>query len=450
MKRIMPIFKVNARFENDELRFSPTVAEVKQMLTQRFADGIKMIYDRPLLADEEEFKIYMSTLESSDDNQEGKFNPLKSIADTSEFLQKKGEIDDVLEVAFSQLGKYEIELQPFIKIYRDHCQRDFSKLEGQTEGVYSRWVEEFEADKTNITDNLLEDKILGIISVDAYDMKQSILKKPKDSREMMEKIIPDHSDIIISNLKTKMGIIENGIVPTAGEDVDEYVKNKKFLEEHRRASDEYEEEILKAKALHGILSANQMRISQKRKKELDTLDSKWKYVKDKLKQTYEKYEAAEGQQKAKLQKKVPEIREKMQAMLDELNNEKYYSKTDNPTIIVEDLLSKKETINHYEIICNKIEENETYLQLPKEDFHDPGGISEKLGEKHLHLFKFWKDQQIWHDKKAGWEQKQIHEVNIEEMNKMICEMKDNAAAAAEKIKQMSEKEFTIAEVKKIK
>eukprot|EP00829_Urostomides_striatus_P002693 TRINITY_DN12953_c0_g1_i1.p4 TRINITY_DN12953_c0_g1~~TRINITY_DN12953_c0_g1_i1.p4 ORF type:complete len:109 (+),score=56.12 TRINITY_DN12953_c0_g1_i1:39-329(+) len=71
---------------------------------------------------------YMSTLESSDDNQEGKFNPLKSIADTSEFLQKKGEIDDVLDVAFSQLGKYEIELQPFIKIYRDHCPRDFSCL----------------------------------------------------------------------------------------------------------------------------------------------------------------------------------------------------------------------------------------------------------------------------------------------------------------------------------
>ena len=136
----------------------------------------------------------------------------------------------------------------------------------------------------------------------------------------------------------------------------------------------------------------------------------------------------------------------MQAMLDELNNERYYKKSENPITIVEDLVNKKETINQYEAICLKIEENETYMQLPKEDFHDPGGISEKLGEKHLHLFKFWKDQQIWHDKRADWEKNQILEVNIEEMNKMICEMKDNAAAAAEKIKAMSEKEFTIAEV----
>ena len=187
IKQNMSLFRVSAIYESNTLKFSPTAAEVKEMLFQKLTDGTKMIYSRPMLADEEKFKIYMSTLDEGEDKDEGKINPLKTIEESEEVRKLKAKIEDVLDVAFSQLESYDKDLVPFIKVYNEHCALDFKKLEGQPDPVYRLWVEQFEKDKIYINEKLEGDKVLGVISVDAKPLKDTIAKKPKDSRDQMEK-----------------------------------------------------------------------------------------------------------------------------------------------------------------------------------------------------------------------------------------------------------------------
>ena len=423
------------------MKFTPTVLEVKNMLSQRLSDGIEMICARPMLADDPEFKSYMVTLEMSEEKDEGKFNPLKAISEMDELLQKKGEIASVLDSAFSQLEGYEKELVPYIKIYKNHSALDFSKLEGESDAVYRRWVYDFEKDRITITDSLAEEKVLGIISVDASNMKQTILKKPKESKEEMERLIPDHSDKIVDRLMDLMKEIEGRIVSTTiMDDVDEYVRYKKFLEEHRKNADDYEAELMKAKALHQILQESQMRISVKRKKDLDTLDGKWKTVKEKLKTAYENCEKVETSQKAKLLKKSPEIKEKIKKLLDELSADKFFTALESPSIIVDELLSMVVKIKQFEQVCNNIIENATYLNVQRDDFKE----IEILKEKQYHLLSFWKDQQIWSDKKQEWYQKPITGVDTENMRKILTEMSKTALQAENTLRKNFEIEFKLA------
>ncbi len=410
------------------------------MLSQRLSDGIRMICSRPMLADEEKFKIYMSTLEEGDEKEEGRINPLKMVEESEDIRMKKKEIEEVLDVAFRQLDVYKKDLVPFIAIFQKHCELKFDQLEGQPDTMYRIWVEQFEKDKIHVSDKLEETKVLGIITVDSSEMKNTIMKKPKDSRDNMEKIIPTHSSIIIRSLMEKMKIIEDGILSTKTWTIDEYVKYRKFLEEHRKNSDMYDEQLSKGKSLHAIMSEFQMRLSNKGKKELETLESKWKSVKAKLKESFEKCEAAEGAQKAALIAKGQEMNNTLKSLINELDADKFYKKTESPATIVEDLANIEVKIQNAEEACRKIEENELYLQTPKDDFED----KKRLKSKHEHLKKFWNDQAFWHEKKVEWCQTQIKAVDTEALSKRITEMREVAKNAELILRTELEKDFIIA------
>ena len=435
------MLKVAARFAGDELAFSPTVAEVKEMLSLRLSDGIRMICTRPMLADEAKFKDYMAALkDEGDKEEEGRINPLKMVEESEDIKTKKKDIEDVLDVAFRQLENYQKDLLPFIAVHKKHCELDFSRLEGQQDTMYRIWVEQFEKDRNLVSDKLEETKVLGIISVDASEMKRTIVKKPKDSRDNMEKIIPTHSSIIIRNLMEKMKIIEEGILSITTWNIDEYVKYRKFLEEHRRNSDTYDEQLSKAKCLHAIMSEFQMRLSNKGKKELETLESKWKNVKEKLKVSFEKCEAVENQQKAALTAKGQEMNNRLKTLIVELDADKFYKKTEAPVTIVEDLAGIETRIQNAEEECKKIQENQLYLQTPKDEFDEKA----RLKNKHEHLKKFWNDQAFWHEKKAEWCQAQIKMVETEVLSKKVFEMREVAKNAEQVLKVELERDFTLA------
>lgn len=436
-KRGNSIFRVSATFIKEQLGFSPSVSEIKQMLGQRLSDGIEMICARPTLADHVAFKQYMSTLATGDDEEQ--FNPVKEVSDLDELLQKKAEIASAVDSAFCQLEAYGKEIEPFIKIYHDHTAKDFSKLEKESDAVYRRWVDEFEKDRVTITEKLQEEKYLGILLVDAYNLKQIILKKPKESREQMEKLIPEHSDKIVNRLTDLMREIEGKLGTVLMDDVDEYVVYRKFLEEHRRNSDDYEAELLKAKALHGILHEYQMRITVKRKKDLDSLDVKWKTVKEKLRAAYENCEKYETTMKSKLMKKTPEIKEKIRKLLTELNSDRFYIYTDTPEIILEELKSMVKKIEIFEDSCNKIVENSNYMNISRDEFKE----IETLKEKHRHLFSFWKDQLLWSEKRPEWYKTPITSIDINGVRKIITEMTNTALNAENILRTNFEMEFKI-------
>lgn len=440
--RSVAIFKINAKFVNGSLCFTPSVDEVREMLYQRLSDGIRMIYSQENISDDESFKVYMSTLDDETEKEEGKVNPLKTIEETSELVLRKEQISNVLESAFAQLNDYSKEMQPFIKIYQEHCARDFSKLEGQQDQVYRMWVDQFEKDKAIITESLDDIKTLGIISVDANELKASILLKPKESRRKMEEIIPIHSEAIINYLLKKMKDIDEGILASSHADIDKYVSHKKFLEEHRKNTDEYDEQLLKARCLHGIMLDFQMQLSNKRRKELESLDNKWKNVKEKLKLSAEKWESLESTQKAILAKKVPEMREELNKLIVDLDSEKYYKKTETPQTIVENLVAIQGKISNCRSLCEKIEENEAYLQMTKDDFPE----QLVLNEKHTHLLKFWTDQQFWSEKKLEWFQTQIKVVETEVIKQKIIEMKNCAKEAEIVLSTKYERNLEIAKV----
>jgi hypothetical protein len=420
----LPIFKVSARFTSEEVSFSPTVAEVKMMLSQRLSDGIKMIYSRPLLSDDKDFKEYMSALDENDEKEEGRMNPLKSVEESEELVQRKEDIEGVLNGAFAQLEEYKKELQPFIKIYKDHCARDFTELEGKQDQEYRMWVDEFDLHGRTVKETLEDVKVLGIVSVETAELKNAILAKPRESREKMAQIIPQHCGLIVERLTQKMKEIDAGITTTTTWTIDEYVAYKRFLEEHRRNSDDYEEQLRKAKSLHEIMSTSGMHIG-KQKKELESLENRWKNVKERLKQSNDKCEAAESGQKANLVKSVPDMAKYLEDLWVMLDAEKFYKKTEAPATVVEDLQAIENKIKEAEARCQKINEHQSYLQIPKDEIGDIA----RLKEKHLHLLKFWKDQLHWSEKKADWFQKQIKQLDIEVMSATIHDMKETAKNA---------------------
>ena len=390
LKRVIPIFNIKARFKNGKLNFYPDVDEVKTVISKRLGDGIKMIYTRPMIADDPFFEVYMSTLENEEEKDEGRTNPLKTIEQTDEIMHRKQQISDVLEGAFDQLETFSKQIEPFIKIYSDHCSRDFDKLEGQEDTIYRTWVDEFEHDKVYIYENLEETIVMGIIKIDATELKKELLKKPEQSRNMMEKLIPIHSKVIVDRLMSIMKEIEDGIISGKMVEIDDYVEFKKFVEKHRSQSEEYEEQLKKAKSLHQIMLDNRMDLSNTYKKELSSLETKWKNVNEKLKQTYEKCESMEASQKSALLRKVPEMKEKLNSEIEELDKELFYQATTSPNTIVDKLLQIEENISTYSKLCEKIIDNETYLQIPKDDF-DELSI---LIDKHHQLLRFWREQKI--------------------------------------------------------
>jgi len=415
------------------------------MLTEKLSDGIKMICSRPMLADEEKFKVYMSTLEEGDEKEDGRINPLKTVEESEDIKLKKIEIEKVLDEAFMELEVYQKDLLPFIKIHQDHCALNFDKLEGQTEVAYRQLVEKIDLDKVNIAQKLEENRILGIISVDATEMKITIMNKPEESRKSMEVIIPTHCAKIVWTLMEQLKVIEKGLTPASSEpmnvwEINMYVNYKKFLEEHRRNSDNYDEMLIKAKSLHVIMGEFKMKLSNKSKKELETLESKWKNVKEKLKSAFEKAEAAESAQKAALAKKVPSMHERLNDILKLLNDEKFYKKTESPQTIVKDLMEIQKKITIAGEDCKKIEDNEIYLQVPKDDFSE----SELLDKKFNHLLVFWTDQSFWHEKKSDWYGTQIKKIDTKEVSEKISLMKTNAKAAETYLKEKFELDFAIA------
>ena len=437
-KRGNPIFRISATFNKEKLAFTPSVSEVRQMLSQRLSDGIDMICSRPALADNENFKTYMSSLLTT--NEDEQFNPAKEISDMDELLKKKAEIANAVELAFCQLDAYGKELDPFIKIYFEHSAKDFSKLEKESDAVYRRWVDEFEKDRVTITENLPEEKNLGILLVDASNLKLAILKKPKESREQMEKLMPEHSDKIVNRLMDLMREIESKLGTVLMDEVDEYVVYRKFLEEHRKNSDDYEAELTKAKALHIILHEYQMRITVKRKKDLDSLDVKWKTVKEKLRTAYENVEKYETVMKCKLMKKTPEIKEKIKKLLTELNSDRFFIITDAPEAILSELKSMVKQIELFEDGCNKIIENSNYMNITRDEFRE----IETLKEKHKHLLNFWKDQQQWSEKKPEWFKTPITSIDTSGVRKIITSMSNTALEAENILKTNFELEFKIA------
>eukprot|EP01022_Parablepharisma_sp_SALTPOND_P018182 TRINITY_DN2960_c0_g1_i1.p1 TRINITY_DN2960_c0_g1~~TRINITY_DN2960_c0_g1_i1.p1 ORF type:complete len:2343 (+),score=376.94 TRINITY_DN2960_c0_g1_i1:1637-8665(+) len=447
LKGVLPIFKVNAKYTDKTLKFSPTVAEVKQMLKQKLSDGIKMVCSRPMLADEDKFKIYMSTLEEGDEKEEGRINPLRTVEESDDLKAKEKEIEEVLDNAFKELEVYKKELLPYIETHEKHCALNFNELEGQPDPVYRRWVESIDVDKDYIIRKLEETKTLGIISVDSSDMKKQILCKPDESRKTMEQIIPKHSGNIVESLMGVIKAIEKDIVPNNSEpvanwNIDEYVSYRKFLEEHRRNSDSYEEQLDKAKSLHNIMSEFKMSLSSSNKKALETLVSKWKASKERLKNSYEKCEAAESAQKSALAKKVPETRELLKSLLAELDAEKFYKRTEAPAAIVEDLAKIEAKIQNAENLCKNIEENQVYLQVAKDEFEEKAS----LREKHMHLSKFWADQLYWHENKAQWYQTQIQDLTKNDFAKKILEMKEVAKEAEAVLRVNYELNLDIAKV----
>ena len=70
MQIAIPIFEIKAKYANKELLFKPTVTEIKEMLGRSLTDGIRMICSLPLMADEERFSVYMSTLDDTKDKSE--------------------------------------------------------------------------------------------------------------------------------------------------------------------------------------------------------------------------------------------------------------------------------------------------------------------------------------------------------------------------------------------
>ncbi len=309
LKRNVAIFKIQAVYNEDDLLFVPTLSEVKDGIILHLKEGIRMISKRPPLGDEDKFKPYMSTFEEKEDKEEStKANPLKSLEDEKEMQEK---IVSALDLSFTLLNEYRKELIPFIEIYRDHCKLDFAKLEGESDTRYRQWVEKFDRDKFKVKEGMEDTRLLRIIKVDASHLKELLLEKPTASRTKMAEIMPEHSQKIVVAMSGILADIAEKIVTNTNWEVDEYVTYKRFIDEQKKKTEEYEEAILKARSLQGIMNDSQMNIPAKNKKELDSLESKWKNVKDKLKSSSEAVDGKESLMKNILIKKGPEVNAKL-------------------------------------------------------------------------------------------------------------------------------------------
>lgn len=403
-----------------------------------------MICSRPALVDEDKFAAYFAALEDQGE-EELRISPLKVIEDSGEVKETKGLIENVLDEEFKALDGYKEELMPFVKVYEEHVAIDFDGLEGENDGVYRNLMHKIDRDQFFIGEKLEVTKVLGILSVDCAEVKKQIMKQPGDSRRMMEQTIPVHSAIIIKALMDNIKIIEDGINsakrdPVNSWEIDEYVAYKKFLEEHRRSTDYYEDLLIKAKSMHMIMTEFRLKISSKHRKELDVVSNRWKTVKDKFKVSYESCEAAETAQKTALLKKIPEIKEKLRELLTALDNEKYYKKSKTPRAILDELMVIEQRIGDVEGLCSRAEDNAAYFQMPKDDFDE----RKDLREKYLHLSKYWNDQVFWKDTKKQWYNTPISKVDTEAISKKINEMKATAKSAEVAIREIFELNFDIA------
>ena len=438
---------MSAKYSN-ELTFTPTVEEVKEALGKSLAEGIRMICSRPVLVDEDKFAIYFAALEDHEgqgENKEMKLNPLKVIEDSIEIKETKINIENVLDEGFKELNIYKKELMPFIEKYEEHCAIDFDGLEGENDGVYRNLMHKIDEDKYFIDEKLEVTKVSGILSIDCSEMKKRLVKKPDESRKMMEITIPKHSSIIINTLMDNIKVIEDGINsakrdPPNTWEIDEYVAYKKFVEGHKKNSEYQEDQLLKAKSMHLIMSDFKLRITSKHSKELDLLSNRWKILKDKFNNSYESCEAAEVAQKTALLKKVPEIREKLKSLLKELDNEKYYKKSKDPKAILDELLGIEKRIEEVEELCNRADDNAAYFQMPRDDFVE----KKDLKEKYLHLSNYWSDQVFWRETKDKWHNTPISKLNTEDISKRINEMKITVKDAEVVMRETFEMNFDIA------
>ncbi len=425
MKRNSAIFKVSAKLVSDEIVFSPNALEIKKKLKENLAQGKLIICSRPAISDHEAFKLYMSTIKEAEEKEALKVDPLKAVDENEELILQWNEVDKVLDQAFSVLDDYKKELLPYLQIYQDHCKRDFSILEGKPDTMYRNWVEDFEKDRRTVTENLEESRTLGVISIDVSELKKFIIGKTKQSREKMEEIMPMHSDNIVQAMSKKLKEIEDGISPNTTWEINEYVQYKQFLDEHRRKSDDYDEEIRKARVIHGIMSDFGMKINSKDRKKLDNVESKWKNVKERLKTSNEKCEAAEGGMKQILLKMGPDLVTRINEWITQLDNEKYYKEDINAQGILDALNPISAVIVEYQAKAKKIQENQIYMQIVKDEFSE----LETLKEKHELLQRFWMDQKTWHEKLNIWSTTQIKALNSQEILQCINKMKDAALNA---------------------
>ena len=445
INRLITLFEVRAMYVNKEIVFSPTVNDIKERLGRSLSDGIEMICSLPLMSSEEKFAIYMKTLEESKEKSEVKYTPLKILEENEDLKIIKKGISEALDENFKDLNDYKKNLLPFIEIYEKHCDLDFNELEGKPDQTYKSLVESIDKDKYFIADNLEETKSIGTIVLDCSGLKKMIYKKPEESKKAMGDIIPEHAEVIVNKLMDVINTMIDGITKARRDHpstwpIDEYVKYKKFLEDHRRNTDNYEELLMKAKALHLIMNDFRMKIPGKNRRALDMMETKWKALRETFKQAMESCDSAEVAQKTTLVKEIPVIKEKLNSLLHELDNEIFYKKSKAPQAVMEELKKVNEKINNAEKLCERAEDNETYFQMPKDRFEAREGLNLKL----YHLSKFWRDQVFWKENKEEWYETPVSKVDTKMLTEKINEMKSTATEAEEVLRTIFELNLDIA------
>ena len=90
--------------------------------------------------------------------------------------------------------------------------------------------------------------------------------------------------------------------------------------------------------------------------------------------------------------------------------------------------------------ANNIIENATYLNVQRDDFKE----IEILKDKQHHLLNFWKDQQLWYEKKQEWYMTPITGIDTENMRKIFTEMAKTALQAENALRKNFEIEFKLA------